>query len=367
MMEREKQHSCRGSHSDAIKIAPSKFKPKQTIPERKDFQMNTPNTGMHSQETRFTTSESTLNDKIPSEKNQPISWDRESTTSWEDNSESPRTIYKLLHRILDLISTFEMKQDQRTELESLQTGILISPDWETDGPSTQFASLNPNQRKLEHAMCENIKEKSRGPGFNIHFIENAPDQVDPMGDLGTGGLNVPQNSVQGIGQVKYGSGSGADSKDNSLRQIRHWMDQQQLENESSWTEESPIEERTYESILKTTPETMGVPRPKYTGVPNETYTHSIRKPVDESRILTIGLPKKESVGNYKKGNKIVPIIKSSHLAATQLSAITMMQPPGNLKAFSRYKLKKAESNYCSTIKKSSLEKIEESEESAKEI
>jgi hypothetical protein len=109
-----------------------------------------------------------------------------------------------------------------------------------------------------------------------------------------------------------------------------------------------------------------LPRSKYTGLPNETYTHSIRKPLDERRILTIGLPKKDSLGNNRKGNKIIPIITRSHLAGTQLPTITMMQPPGNLTAFSSYKLKRAESNYCSTIKKSSLEEIEETEESIKE-
>jgi hypothetical protein len=116
----------------------------------------------------------------------------------------------------------------------------------------------------------------------------------------------------------------------------------------------------------TTPGTMGVSRPKNTGVPNETYTHSIRKPVDERRILTTRSPKKDSFANSKKGNKIIPIRTRSHLARTPSPVITIIQPSVNLTAFSPYKSKRAKSNYCSTIKKCSLEEIEESEESAKE-
>jgi hypothetical protein len=114
------------------------------------------------------------------------------------------------------------------------------------------------------------------------------------------------------------------------------------------------------------PGTMGVSRPKNTGVQNETYTHSIRKPVDERRILTIRSPKKDSVANRKMGNKIIPIITRSHLAGTPSPVMTIIQPSVNLPAFSPYKSMRAKSNYCSSIKKCSLEEIEENEESAKE-
>jgi hypothetical protein len=108
---------------------------------------------------------------------------------------------------------------------------------------------------------------------------------------------------------------------------------------------------------------ISVPGPKSIGLPNDTFTHSIRegdlftkrKP---GGMLTISSPKKAYVANNKKGNKIIPIMTRINLVRT---------PSPALPAFSPYKSKRAGSNYCSIIQKCSLEDIEENEESAQEI
>ena len=109
-------------------------------------------------------------------------------------------------------------------------------------------------------------------------------------------------------------------------------------------------------------QSISEPRQKNISSPNETIAHSIggeglftkRKP---GGLLAIHLPKKPPDANNKKRNKIIPVITRSSL---------VRGPSPALSAFSSFKLKRAESNFCSTIQKCSLEEIKEYEESPME-